>query len=318
MNNTNELLSLVYIDQESFGCNNQVKCPHGERTLSYAVGVNIPQPGTPPEQIFKECCYTHNIYADANSNEDFKNDYSSFYHQRQLSNETVEFFLNDLKNDDEIALNNDDYGLFFGFGKFSENINIKGYLVKWKKVLESLGEGSYTITKKVSIAGVPVEFPSLVFTLRQYSSVLADKTTRIDVVMNGLLEKSGVDFSGIGWKHSIRVPGFFGRRNPQFEEDNRISRNYEKKQISMKQTNEYKFQTNLVPDCVTNEIYDFILLANDIYMNDYNLNNHSYDFVKFGVKFSEGDEPEYGSKHRKARLNLTFNDKKVNNIKRNF
>jgi hypothetical protein len=136
--------------------------------------------------------------------------------------------------------------------------------------------------------------------------------------MNGLLIKSGVDFSGIGWKHSIRVPGFFGRREPQFEEDNIVNRQYEKRQISMKQTNEFKFQTNLIPDCLTNEILDFMLFANDIYFNDYNLNNHSYDYVKFGVKFASNEGTEYGVKTRKARLNLTFNDKFENNWKRNF
>lgn len=318
MNNTQELLEIVHVDQVELTCNIEIKCPYKERSLSYAIGVEIPTPAEDPEEVFKECCYTHRIFADANSSEDFKNDYSSFYHQRQLSNESVDFVLYRYEDDTEHDLNDDTYGTYFGFGYFDENINLKGYLVQWKKVLDSLGEGNYKVIKRQNIAGIDVEFNSIVFTLKQFTTLSADKTVRIDVVMNGSLTKTGVDFTGTGWKHSIRVPGFFGRREPGMEEDNLINRNYEKRQISMKQTNEWKFQTNLIPSCVTDEIWDFMLLANDIYMNDYNLNNHSYEFVKFGVKFASNDGTEYGNRTRKAKLNLTFNDKFQNNIKRNF
>lgn len=318
MNNNAELLEIAYVDASLFGCNIELKCPYKERSISYALGVEIPVPTENPEEIFKECCYNHYVFADANSSSDFKNDYSAFYHQRQLPNETVNFVLKHFETDTEFDINNGTYGLYFGFGFFDENIDLKGCLIQWKKVLEEIGEGNFQIIKRVSIAGVEVEFPSLVFTLRQYTTKLADKTTRIDVVMNGRLQKTGVDFTGLGWKHSLRVPGFFGRREPQFEEDNIVNRQFEKRQISMKQTNEFKFQTNLIPSCVTNEIIDFMLFSNDIYFNDYNLNNHSYDFVKFGVKFSGNEGTDYNSQRRKARLNLVFNDKFDNNIKRNF
>lgn len=318
MENTQELLDIVYIDQNELGCNKDVKCPYKERTLSYAVGVNIPTVGEDPEEVFKECCYVHYVFADENSSENFKNDYSSFFHQRQLSNESVDFVLLHLETGDEYDLDDGTYGEYFGFSSFPTNLNLKGYLVRWKNVMSEIGQGSYKILKRINIAGIPIEFPSVVFTLRQFSSGRANKTVRMDVVMNGRLEKGNIDFTGIGWKHSLRVPGFFGRREAQFEEDNIVNRQFEKRQISMKQTNEFKFQTNLIPDCLTNEILDFMLFANDIYFNDYNLNNHSYDFVKFGVKFASNDGTEYGTQTRKARLNLTFNDKYENNLKRNF
>jgi hypothetical protein len=318
MNNTQELLDIVKIDLPSISCNQVDPCPYKERSVSYATGVVIPEPGLDPEEIFKECCYIHNVFADANSSQDFKNDYSSFYHQKQLNNESVSFVLLHMEFDTEYQLNNGTFGQFFGFGSFPENINLTGYLVEWKKVLAEIGPGSFKVIKRVNIAGVDVEMNSIVFTLSQFTSRKADHTVRIDVVMNGRLIKTGVDFTGTGWKHSIRVPGFFGRREPGIEEDNLIKRTYEKKQISARQTNEYKFQTNLIPDCLTNEIWDFILLSNDIYFNDYNLNNHSYDFIKFGAKFASNDGTDYSPNTRKARLNLTFNDKFENNIKRNF
>lgn len=318
MNNEKELLSIVKIDTPSLGCNQIEKCPYQERSLSYANGVVIPEFGIDPEEIFKECCYVHYVFADPDSSQDFKNDYSSFFHQRQLINESVEFILLHIETGDELDLDNSDYGQYFGFGSFSENTNLKGYLVQWKKVLESIGEGSFKVVKRISIAGVDIEANSIVFTLKRFSSKLADNTVRIDVVMNGLLVKNNTNFTGTGWKHSLRLPGFFGSREPGIEEDILINGEYEKDQISARQTNEYKFQTNLIPDCLTKEIWDFILLSNDIYFNDYNLNNHSYEFVKFGVKLSSNDGTDYPVRSRKARLNLTFNDKFENNIKRNY
>lgn len=318
MDNTQELIRIAGINKDLLSCNNIDLCPYQERSISYATGVSIPEPGLDPEEVFKECCYKHYVFADANSSTDFKNDYSSFYHQRQLINETVDFVMLHTETNTEYELNDSTFGTFFGFGFFEDNINLKGYLIAWKKVLAVIGEGSFKIFKRINIAGVSVEIPSIVFTLKQFSTSLANQTVRIDVVMNGRLEKTGVDFTNIGWKHSIRVPGFFGRREPGIEEDNLVNSQYEKTQISARQTNEYKFQTNLIPDCLTDEIWDFILLSNDIYFNDYNLNNHSYKYIKYGVKFESNDGTEYPVKSRKARLNLTFSDKKDNNIKRNF
>ena len=311
-------MEIVHIDDLPFECNQIDDCPYKERTLSYAVGVNIPTPGENPDEVFKECCYNHYVFADANSNENFKNDYSAFYHQRQLSTETATYKLVHLETGDEYNLNNDTFGTFFPFNSFPTNPNLNGYLIQWKRVLSQIGEGNFQVFKSIVVAGITVEFPSLVFTLRQYSTRKANRTIRMDVIMNGRLEKSGVNFTGTAWKHSIRVPGFFGRREAQFEEDNIIARTFEKRQISMKQTNEFKFQTNLIPDCVTDEIIDFMIFGNDIFMNDYNLNNHSYNFVRFGVKFASNDGTYYSPNTRKAQLNLVFNDKFENNLKRNY
>jgi hypothetical protein len=293
-------------------------CDIQERSRSFAMFVNIPQEQEDPDAVFKECCYHHYIFADVNTTEDFRNDYSGFYHQRQLSNETCDFVLLHMETNTEYDLDDNTFGQFFDFGFFPTNPMMKGFLVQWKKVLTDIGEGNFKVIKRQTIVGLNFSFPSITFTLRQFSSMMADKTTRIDVVMNGRLENGNLDFTGLNWKHSMRVPGFFGRREPSLEEDNIVNRNFEKRQISMKQANEYKFQTNLIPDCLTNEIFDFMIYANDIFLNDYNLNNHSYKFRKFGVKFASNEGTGYLTTSRKARLNLTFNDKFDNNLKRNF
>ena len=318
MENTQELLSIVYTDQANLSCNVVGACDYKERTISYAVGVEIPEPGIEPEEVFKECCYTHLVFGDATSNTDYKNDYSGFYHQRQLPNESIDFVLYHYELDNEFDLNDSTYGQYFDFGAFDSNQNLKGYLVEWKKVLAEIGEGSFKIIKRQNIAGVDVETSSFVFTLRQYSTRLANGTTRIDIIMNGLLVESDVDFAGTNWAHSLRVPGFFGDREPQFEEDNLIDRDYDKEQITMSQTNEYKYQTNLIPFCITDEIRDFILFGNDIFVTDYNLNNHTYNYVRFPVKYAGNEGSRYPVRSRKAQLNLLFNDRKLDKRKHNY
>ena len=319
MENTQELKILVHVDLTEIPCNIEDPCIYKERTISYALGVDIPvEPVVDPEVVFNECCYVHRVYADANSAEDYKNDYSSFYHQRQLSNETVKFELEHLNTGDKYELNNSTYGTFYGFGSFPENINFTGYLVQWKKVLEEIGPGSYKINKTVNKIGIEVVFPSFVFTLSQYSAEKADRTVRFDIVQNGKYEDLNVDFTGLSWKHSLRVPGFFGRRNPQYEEDTLIDTNFNDQQVSISQSNQYRFQTKAIPDCITDELHDFILMANEIFVNDYNLNNHSYKFRKFSIKIESTEEPTYTNTSRKAVLNMIFTKRIVNNLKRNY
>ncbi|MCD5382442.1 MAG: hypothetical protein LR017_04010, partial [Candidatus Pacebacteria bacterium] len=252
------------------------------------------------------------------SGSDYKNDYSGYFHKRQITSETVEFVLIDMSDGTEYILNSNDYGTFKGFGTIPDAPQLSTFILDWKKVLVDLGEGAYKVIKRINVVGIAVIHEYLVYDLYNYSTSRADKTVRIDVTMEGLLEKQDIDFTGSEFKTTLRLPGFFGRREPKWEEDNLIDRSYNKRQISMKQTNEYKFQTNMIPDCLTFEIFDFMLFSDNIRMNDYNLNNHTYSFVNFPVKLANNEGTGYASTTRKAIVNLVFTDKTVNNNKRNY
>jgi hypothetical protein len=95
-----------------------------------------------------------------------------------------------------------------------------------------------------------------------------------------------------------------------------INRSFEKRQISMKQTNEFKFQTNLIL-IVWQMKFGILCDVKWYFINDYNLNNHSYDFVKFnkiGVQWWD----KIWCQDKKSTIELTFMDKFENNWKRNF
>lgn len=289
-----------------------------ERTISYALFASIPQQIEPSTEIFKECCYTHYVFGELEGNNKLKNDYTAINYQKQLPNDSVDFVLKDIKNDNEYVLDNSTLGTYFGFNSFSENKDFKGFKLEWQKVLQNIGEGQYVLIKRINTLGQTIDQESHVYTLKSYSDAYADKTVRIDTIMNGYLNKSCIDYTGLNWENSIRLPGFFGRREVQYEEDILINRNYEKKQISMQQSNEYKFQTNQIPNCIVSEIFDYILFANSIFFNDYNLNNTTYNYKNFLVKYASNEGTAYSSLNRKASINLTFNDHFVNNRKNNY
>lgn len=292
-------------------------CDEQERTRSFAMFLKLPDQQQEYETI-KECCYGAEVLAQTQGNDYEKNDYTGIYHLKQLPNESANFFLVNLDTEDETALNNDVLGTFKDFGTITGNANLKTFVLQWKKVLVTFGEGNYTIVKRTNIAGLIYEESLINYNLHEWSTERADDTVRMDVAVSGYMENSQVDFTNSNFVTSLRFGGFFGRREPKYEEDTITYANYEVEQISMQQTNEYTMQSTALPSCITQQIIDFMLFANDIFINDYNLNNHLRTFVKFPVKFGENKGTNYYPSTTKAVLNLTFIDKKLDNLKRNY
>jgi hypothetical protein len=292
-------------------------CEINERTISYALGLSLPEQSEDKDIIFKECCYTHIVFGYVDNLLDrYRNDYSGFFHKRQLPNETCEFYLLDVKNSNEINFNT----LNVNIGDFGTHIDadLKTLQFSWGEILQEFGEGSYNVVKRFQIAGIDFEEYSETFTLRNFSTRLANGTARAECIMNGRFDESGVDFTGVNFMHSVRTGGFFGNRDFNIEEDNIVSKTLEKRQISIKQINEYKFQTDRIPSCIANQIIDFIIFGNQLSFSDYNLNNNSYGYKSFPVKYSNNDGTVYGPYTRKSVLNLVFTDAASNKIKRNY
>lgn len=313
------LKNIVFIDTNDFACNQGAidKCGIRERTISYATFVKVPDEAISPTLKYKECCYESLVLAD-DTNKLHRNDYSGFWHHRQLQNETCNFVLIDKSDNSEYPLNSSTYGTFKDFSSIIEQPNLSTFILEWNKVLNVLGEGVYQVRKDISITGISYSNLSNVFTLRTFSDFYADKTIRIDVAMNGLMEQQNVDFSNSGYKSTLRVGGFFGRREPKYEEDIIVFRTKKIEQISMKMVNSYKLQTELLPECITEQIFDFYLFADEIFVNDYNLINHSYSYYNKAVVYENNEGTKYYVENRKARLNLLFKDRFENRNKLNY
>lgn len=291
-------------------------CGFSERTIAYAVMVKLPQPPE-PDRGFKECCYDNLVLASVSDDKYSKNDFNSFFFKKQLPSDDCDFILVDTDTASEYALDDNTYGSFWGFGDFASQPDLTVYKLDWRKVLQVLGIGRYKIKKNTVVAGIAFPEFSNTYHLEHYTNELADNSVRIDTVMDGKLVHLDVDFKGTGFTTSLRTKGYFGNRNPDYKQDNLVKRNYDTIQISMSQENEYKFQTGLLPICITEELFDFILFGNILYMNDYNSANHSYEYAKFPVELTGNEGTKYYVGNRDSRINLTFTDREKDKRKLN-
>jgi hypothetical protein len=282
-------------------------CDIAEVNISFADLIKLPVPPA-LDRGFGSCCKELVVLADPSDSDEYKNDYTSVHYYKQIASDSVEFKLKRLSDASEYALNSSTYGEY-------QSGTLSYYKVEWQKVLNLLGADRYVIIKEITIAGQTQIIQSITYNLQAFSATVADRTVKIESVTSGEIKRTGAKFDN--YKTSIRVPGFFGRSEPNYTQDNIIYSNYQSKQVSISIDNEYTFQSNLLPDCVTEEILYFMLLANDIFITDYNLNNHSYELKKVPVLLRDNAGTEYYTRAREAQLNLTFEDRFKDLLKTN-
>ena len=151
------LLDIVKIKTQDFSCFDEVdSCFLIERTLSYALFVDIPKQEETPDEVFKECCYIHKVLASLTDSDLFKNDFSGFYHKRQTPGETCEFVMVDLATTTEYVLNDNTYGEFKDFNSIQNQPNLTLFRLEWREVLTLLGSGPYKVLKRINIAGLTI------------------------------------------------------------------------------------------------------------------------------------------------------------------
>ena len=80
---------------------------------------------------------------------------------------------------------------------------------------------------------------------------------------------------------------------------------------------DYRFQGNQLPECITEELFNFVLFGNELFLSDYNGNNHSYKLEVVPVKLEGNEGTEYSTLDRAVNVNLTFSERYENNRKFN-
>ena len=237
------------------------------------------------------------------------------FFERETPSSSVIFKLIDTITLAEYFLNSDTYGTFVDFGGVQPELSF--YIVDWRKVLTLLGSGSYQIKKELDIVGISVDVFSNTFTLKPFSIEIADNTVRIDSVMDGKLISIDTDFNGTGYKTSLRLRGYFGRNERTFEQDNIAQRDYNLIQNTMSLKSNYQFQGLQIPECITVELWNFVLFGNELFISDYNKNNHSYKYELTPVVLEDNTGTEFFVLDRAVNINLKFTDRRENNRKTN-
>jgi len=297
-------------------------CDYSERTVHWAVRANALTPD-PPDRGFEECCYSNLVFGNlADPTNEYHNDFTSVYYQKQTPNDTVVFTLEGVSTG-TTPLVDGTHGVEYIFSATHPNPDLTYFRVSWHDVLSALGEDIYTIRMQISIAGVaqpPVDSNS--FILKPWSIGKADNTTRIDCNMDGTLEESGTDFKGSGFDTSLRVTGYFGDRTPDMEEkritfSSKHGKSYFDSQITMNNDPVYKWQVDNVPECISRQIDEFIFFGNELFISDYNVNNHSYRYELTPVVLDSIESYEYPTLGRGLFIRASFKNRQKNNRKHN-
>ena len=265
------------------------------------------QPTSIVTEALDECCYKSPVLASLSDPSEWQNDINSFLFKRNFSSETITLTLQ--KNGvTDLPIINNDYGIYYDFGTLANYPDYKGIQIQWQKVLLLEGEGSYRLKVESSfISGAITEF-SISFDLKQYSQERANGTFRIQSVMNRYLEHIDFDFTGLNWVDGLRVQGFFGNRQAEYEDEYIIYANRNSKRNRTELINNYSCQTMLIPDCITDEIIEYHNFANKLIFTDYNLNNHKKNYVQKEVVFDTMETIEYNSTTNFVSLELKYKD----------
>ena len=265
------------------------------------------QPTSIVTEALDECCYQSPVLASSVDAEEFKNDINGFLFKRNFSSETITLTLQ--KNGiTDLPIVNDDFGIYYDFGAFGDYPNYKGIQIQWKKVLLLHGEGVYRLKVESTFVSGPTTTFSIPFKLNEYSQTKANGTFRIQSIMNRYLEHIDFDFTGLNWVDGLRVDGFFGNRQSEYEDEYIIFSNRNSMRNKTEMINNYSCQTMLIPDCITDQIIEYHNFSNKLLITDYNLNNHKKTYVQKEVVFNTMETIEYNSATNFARIELKYKD----------
>lgn len=286
-------------------------------TRSNCIIPSIPTtPATIVDEALDECCYQSPVLASSTDSDEWKNDINSFLFKRNFSSESINLILE--KNGvTDLPIVNDDYGIYYDFGTFGDYPNYKGIRIEWQKVLLLEGAGTYRLRIEYNLITGTVTQYSIPFTLNEYTQDRANGTFRIQSVQNGYLRHRDFDFTGLNWLDGLRIRGFFGNRQAEYEQENVLYANRDSKQIRSELINTYVCQTMHIPDCITDQVIEYHNFANTLYFTDYNLNNHKKTYVQKEVVFDSMESIEYKDVTHFAPLELKYKDKKQNYVKTN-
>jgi hypothetical protein len=296
-------------------------CEYEERTIGYANMLEFPK-AEPIDRGFQECCVSNIVLADLADSDPYKNDFTSVFYKRQTPNDTVTYEIIPNSTGVPVALVDGVHGTLYAYGG-AEQPDLSYFRVEWRDVLSAIGEDIFTIRMVVSIAGVPTNIDSLVtYDLRSFTQSLANNTVRFDAKLDGKLVKIDVDFKNSGYENSIRLPGYFGDRQAGITQDNVVfsskkGYSYFEDQITMSNDWEYTYQANQIQECLARPLLEELIWGNEIFISDYNTNNHDYRYELKPVILSDVSDINYQVRSRKIDVNLTFKDRTKDNRKTN-
>jgi len=273
-----------------------------DRTEREYKSIKLPQIFNEQDRGWKDCCCEPMLVLAGGGNETWKNDVTSAWIKLSDPTDSVSF---DLYKDGVLS------SYVPSLVPFPRENNAFYTTIRWNDVLNLEGTGCYTLKVSYNISGVIATFTWGSYFLKPYSIENAMRTSRIRVKFNLNQQVEGINFTDANVEDVIRFKGFIGERQPNMEIDNLIYQNRQVKSVVRENLNTYKITTDPSLECVIRKLTDLYLLSeNEMWISDYNRNNHSYRYLDLPVIVQESPEINYiDLQQRKAILTCVVGDK---------
>ena len=218
----------------------------------------------------------------------------------------------------------DSYGNFYNTGVLKTSY--WGFLLDWFKVASNLGFGRYKLNISVTniVGTVVYNEDSPCFRLLPYSCDNAHRTIRITTEQKGYFE-GGFDYTGLSydldgeikttWRQEIRLWGRFFRSTRRLETDNIVTKDRGQEQIQAQTVKVFSLLLDTIQPNVSNRILDDMLLAPEVYINDYNINGNTVENNERVTLIGLGD-PVINSLSREEFYNIELEEFFQNNLHR--
>ena len=145
----------------------------------------------------------------------------------------------------------------------------------------------------------------------------ADNTVKIISYQNGYIENNPFDFTNLNWYQEIRINGKFWNKQSEYITDSYLSSNRTITQIQDSIKNTYELNTEFLTDSLSKFLIENKVLANEIFITDYNLCNTT-DYCKIPVAVEEISESLELSYFSGRAHTILFTDRQQNIRKRNY
>ena len=197
------------------------RCGNEDRIFKEYPAIKLPSDFVEPDRGLEDCCCKYLVLASASGNS-WENDITSAWILLSGSGDSVTFKL--IKNGNLTTYTPTPV-------QFPNEPTAFYTTINWNDVLQSDGQGCYTLQIAYDISGIIGVLNWGIYDLRPYTIENALSTARIRAVINGKQEFEDIDFTNADVVSDIRFNGYIGNRQPNMQLDNIIYNNREMKRV---------------------------------------------------------------------------------------
>lgn len=197
------------------------------------------------------------------------------------------------------TITNNNYGFYYALNSVVGHPTYTGVYIDWGRVLFTFGPGVYRVKVNTDLRTIVGCLVSDKFRLVAWNCDRAHRTTKFETIMNGTIgdiNKDGrlFDVCAMDLYDSIRVGGFFGKETtPEYLEILNEYQNGQVNRVRDEAVQKFQWSSTMLPKAYHDRIKAYALMADMLYVSDYNRNNSDFNIKKKQVIKAGAYEPNY-------------------------